>query len=46
MAGNDNYTVAVIGDGALTGGLAFEGLNNAASNHDRLILILNDNKML
>ena len=45
MAGNDNYTVAVIGDGALTGGLAFEGLNNAASNHDRLILILNDNKM-
>ena len=40
-----NYTVAVIGDGALTGGLAFEGLNCAGRSKERLIVILNDNKM-
>ncbi len=40
-----HYTIAVIGDGALTGGLAFEGLNNAARSDNRLIVILNDNKM-
>lgn len=45
LRGDDSYTVAVIGDGALTGGLAFEGLNNAARSHTRLIIILNDNKM-
>lgn len=39
------YTVAVIGDGALTGGLAFEGLNNAGRSGKNLIVILNDNKM-
>ncbi|MEG6572056.1 1-deoxy-D-xylulose-5-phosphate synthase [[Clostridium] cellulosi] len=37
--------VAVIGDGALSGGLAFEGINNAGRSHDKLIIILNDNKM-
>ena len=37
--------VAVIGDGALTGGLAFEGLNNAGAMANRLIVILNDNEM-
>ena len=42
---NDNYTIAVIGDGALSGGMAFEGLNNASNNNDKLIIILNDNKM-
>ena len=42
---NDNYTVAVIGDGALSGGLAFEGLNNAGRSKRNLIVILNDNKM-
>jgi 1-deoxy-D-xylulose-5-phosphate synthase len=37
--------VAVIGDGALTGGMAFEGLNNAGSLHVPLIVVLNDNEM-
>lgn len=37
--------VAVIGDGSLTGGLAFEGLNNAASQPNNLLIILNDNDM-
>lgn len=39
------YVVAVIGDGALTGGLAFEGLNNAGQLHRNLIVVLNDNAM-
>ena len=39
------YTIAVIGDGALSGGLAFEGLNNAGRSAKNLIVILNDNKM-
>ncbi|MCR4563777.1 MAG: 1-deoxy-D-xylulose-5-phosphate synthase [Clostridiales bacterium] len=43
--GGKNYTVAVIGDGALTGGLAYEALNNAARRKCRLIVILNDNEM-
>lgn len=38
-------TVAVIGDGALTGGLAFEGLNNAGKFKGNFIVVLNDNKM-
>lgn len=42
---NDAYTVAVIGDGSFTGGLAFEGLNNAGRNKTNLIVILNDNEM-
>lgn len=37
--------VAVIGDGALTGGLAFEGLNNAARSGENLVVIINDNSM-
>lgn len=41
----DTYTVAVIGDGALTGGLAYEGLNNAGRSKKNFIVILNDNKM-
>lgn len=45
LKGEDGYVVAVIGDGALSGGLAYEGINNAGRNHDRLIIILNDNKM-
>ena len=40
-----DYTIAVIGDGALTGGLAFEGLNNAKVENTNLIVILNDNQM-
>lgn len=42
----DNYDVlALIGDGAVTGGLAYEGLNNAAVSKEPLIVILNDNAM-
>lgn len=41
----DGYVVAVIGDGALTGGLAYEGLNNAGRLHRNFIVILNDNNM-
>lgn len=40
-----NYTIAVIGDGALSGGLALEGLNCAGRSKENLIVILNDNKM-
>ena len=45
MLGEDGYVVAVIGDGALTGGLAYEGLSNAGRSKDRLIVVLNDNGM-
>ncbi len=41
----DRKTVAVIGDGSMTAGLAFEGLNNAAGNNADLLVILNDNNM-
>lgn len=41
----DSYVAAVIGDGALTGGLSFEGLNNAGHHRRNLIVILNDNTM-
>ena len=37
--------VAIIGDGAMTGGLAFEGLNNTSMDHNNLLIILNDNNM-
>lgn len=42
---NDSKVVAVIGDGALSGGLAYEGLNNAGAFKKNFIVILNDNKM-
>ena len=43
---NENYTVvSVIGDGALTGGMAYEALNNAAELKKNFIIILNDNEM-
>ena len=42
---NDRHVVAVIGDGALSGGLAFEGLNNVSSSPNNLLIILNDNNM-
>ncbi|MDO9154669.1 MAG: 1-deoxy-D-xylulose-5-phosphate synthase [Paludibacter sp.] len=41
----DRRVVAVIGDGAMTGGLAFEGLNNTSMNKNNLLIILNDNQM-
>lgn len=43
---NQNYHVlAIIGDGATTGGLSYEGLNDAGASHEPLIIILNDNAM-
>ena len=41
----NRHVVAVIGDGALSGGLAFEGLNNVSSSPNDLLIILNDNDM-
>jgi len=41
----DRHVVAVIGDGAMTGGLAYEGLNNVSTNPNNLLIILNDNDM-
>ena len=43
LQGKDDFVVAVIGDGALTGGLAYEALNNAGRIHRNFIVILNDN---
>lgn len=43
--GLDRKVVAVIGDGAMSGGLAFEGLNNASSTPNDMLIILNDNNM-
>jgi 1-deoxy-D-xylulose-5-phosphate synthase len=45
LKGEHHHVVAVIGDGALTGGMAFEGLNNAGELGKPLILVLNDNEM-
>ncbi|WP_277668303.1 1-deoxy-D-xylulose-5-phosphate synthase [Caproiciproducens galactitolivorans] len=45
LTGEPGHVIAVIGDGALTGGLAYEGLNNAGRFKKNLIVILNDNKM-
>ena len=43
--GNGRHVAAVIGDGAMSGGLAFEGLNNVSSTPNNLLIILNDNDM-
>lgn len=45
LDGKDDYTIAIIGDGSMTGGLAFEALNNANIQGTNLIVILNDNQM-
>ena len=45
LNGNDDKVVAVIGDGALTGGLAFEALNNVAALKRNFVIVLNDNNM-
>ena len=45
LSGKDNHVVAVIGDGALTGGMAFEAINNASTIKGNMIIILNDNEM-
>jgi 1-deoxy-D-xylulose-5-phosphate synthase len=45
VSGQDNKVVAVIGDGSMTGGTAFEALNNVSSISGNLTIVLNDNKM-
>ncbi|MBF1568046.1 MAG: 1-deoxy-D-xylulose-5-phosphate synthase [Prevotella shahii] len=45
LEGEQRHVVAVIGDGAMSGGLAFEGLNNASSTNNDLLIVLNDNDM-
>ena len=45
LRGQSGHVVAVVGDGALTGGLTFEGLNNAGGAHLPLVVVLNDNQM-
>jgi 1-deoxy-D-xylulose-5-phosphate synthase len=45
QAGSDRRAVAIIGDGAMTGGMAFEALNNAGAMDANLLVVLNDNDM-
>ena len=45
LKGQDNHVVAVIGDGAMSAGMAYEAMNNAGSLKGRLVVILNDNDM-
>ncbi len=45
ILGENHYVVSVIGDGALTGGMAYEALNNAARMNRNFIIVLNDNNM-
>lgn len=45
LQGKDSFAVAVIGDGALTGGLAYEGLNNAGRSGTNIMVLLNENDM-
>lgn len=45
VTGDDYHVVSVIGDGALTGGMAYEALNNASSVKGNFIIVLNDNNM-
>jgi len=44
-AAKGNHVIAVIGDGAMSGGLAFEGLNNVSSTKNDMLIVLNDNDM-
>src|ERR1700742_154603 len=45
LAGGKNHVIAVIGDGAMSSGMAYEAMNNAGAMNSRLIVILNDNDM-
>ena len=45
MGGDKHHVVAVIGDGSMSGGLAFEGLNNASDTPNNMLIVLNDNNM-
>jgi 1-deoxy-D-xylulose-5-phosphate synthase len=45
LKGGDNHVIAVIGDGAMSAGMAYEALNNAGAMNSRLVVVLNDNDM-
>ncbi|HEV2627603.1 MAG TPA: 1-deoxy-D-xylulose-5-phosphate synthase [Pseudolabrys sp.] len=45
LAGRKNNVIAVIGDGAMSAGMAYEAMNNAGARNERLIVVLNDNEM-
>lgn len=45
LAGEDYKVAAVIGDGALSGGMAYEALNHIGGSHSKMLIVLNDNKM-
>ena len=45
IMGDDYHVVAVVGDGALTGGMCYEALNDAGQSETRMIVVLNDNEM-
>ena len=45
LTGDRHHVIAVVGDGAFTGGMVYEALNNAGRSGDRLIVVLNDNHM-
>lgn len=45
LEGKDQHVIAVIGDGSMSGGLAYEGLNNLSNSQNNLLIILNDNNM-
>ncbi len=45
LDGRDNHIISVIGDGAMTAGMAYEAMNNAGASDSRMIVILNDNDM-
>src|SRR5262245_27724837 len=45
LSGDKNHVIAVIGDGAMSAGMAYEAMNNAGSMSSRLIVVLNDNDM-
>jgi 1-deoxy-D-xylulose-5-phosphate synthase len=45
LSGDDNHVVAVIGDGAMSAGMAYEAMNNAGARKTRLLVVLNDNDM-
>ncbi len=45
LKGEDNHVIALLGDGALTGGMAYEALTDAGQSRERLLVILNDNEM-
>ncbi|MEO0755199.1 MAG: 1-deoxy-D-xylulose-5-phosphate synthase N-terminal domain-containing protein, partial [Pseudomonadota bacterium] len=45
IQGKDNHVICVIGDGSMSGGMAYEAMNNAGSDGSRLVVVLNDNDM-